>query len=89
MDNETIYWICSKCTGPARITTQREKLLQQTNGHNHAVDETDFHVEQVRSNLRKRAREEVVNILLSFLSFLFIYVCTYITHLKITLIITF
>ena len=30
--------------------------------HNHAVDETDSHLEQIRSNLRKRAREEVAPI---------------------------
>ena len=52
----------SIATCSARITTWREKLLQQTNGHNHAVDETDSCVEQIRSNLRKRAREEVVSI---------------------------
>ena len=47
MDNGTIYWRCSKRTCPARITTQGEELLQQTNGHNHAVDETDSRVEQL------------------------------------------
>ena len=55
MDNGRIYWRCSKRTCPARVTTQGEELLQQTNGHNHAVDETDSRVEQIRSNLRKRA----------------------------------
>jgi len=53
MGNGRIYWRCSKCTCPARVTTQEEELLQQTNGHNHAMDETDSHVEQIRSNLRK------------------------------------
>ena len=53
---------CSKHTCPARITTQGEELLQQTNGHKHAVDETNSRVEQIRCNLRKRAREEVVPI---------------------------
>jgi len=62
MGNGRIYWRCSKHTCPARVTTQGEELLQQTNGHNHAVDETDSRVEQIRSNLRKRAREEVIPI---------------------------
>ena len=60
MDNGTTYWRCSKCTCPARITPQGVELLQQTNDHNHVVDETDSHVEQIRSNVRKRAREEVL-----------------------------
>ena len=35
MDNGRIY---SKRTCPARVTTQGEELLQQTNGHNLTVD---------------------------------------------------
>ena len=62
MNNGRIYWRCSKRSCPARVTTQGEELFQQTNGHNHVVDETDSHVEQIRSNLRKTAREEVVPI---------------------------
>ena len=47
---------------PCKSNNSGEELLQQTNGHNHAVDETDSRVEQIRSNLRKRTREEVVPI---------------------------
>ena len=62
MGNGRIYWRCSKRSCPARLTTQGEELFQVTNGHNHVLDETDSRVEQIRSNLRKRAREEVVPI---------------------------
>ena len=74
MGNGRIYWQCSKRTCSARVTTQVAWYLARgrgynsgrgtpsTDGHNHAVDETDSRVEQLRSNLRKRAREEVVPI---------------------------
>ena len=59
MANGTMYWRCSRHSCPARITTQGDEPLQQTNGHNHAVDPTESRMEQIKSNLRKRAREEV------------------------------
>lgn len=62
MANGTIYWRCSKRSCPARITTDGEQLLQQTNGHNHPVDPVELRVEEIKSKLRKRAREEVVPI---------------------------
>ena len=32
------YWRCAKRICPARITTEGNEVLQQTNGHNHPVD---------------------------------------------------
>ena len=43
-------------------TLSGKELLQQIDGHNHAVDETASRVEQIWSNLRKRAREGVIPI---------------------------
>jgi len=34
-------------------------MLQQTNGHNHAVNPATTRVEEIKSKLRNRAREEV------------------------------
>ena len=59
MDNGMIYWRCCKRTCPARVTTQGSDILTQTNGHNHAVDPIEAKVETIKSNLRKRVREEV------------------------------
>ena len=59
MENRTAYWRCAKRSCPARITTQGSDILTQTRGHNHAVDPTDIKVETIKSNLRKRVREEV------------------------------
>ena len=42
-----------------RITTIGEDILQQTNGHNHAVDPTTTRVEEIKSKLGKRAREDL------------------------------
>ena len=50
MANGTMYWRCSRRSYPTRITTQGDELLQQTNGHNHAVDPTESHMEQIKSN---------------------------------------
>lgn len=57
--NGTTYWRCCKRSCPARITTMEDQLLTQTNGHNHPVNPTELRVEQIKSKLRKRAREEV------------------------------
>ena len=62
MDTGVIYWRCVKRTCPARITTQDEELLQQTAGHNHPVDAVDCEVQAIRSQMRKRAREEITPI---------------------------
>ena len=51
MANGTMYWRCSRCSCPTWITTQGDELLQQTNGHNHAVDPTESRMEQIKSNL--------------------------------------
>ena len=59
MANGTIYWRCCKRSCPARITTFEDQLQQQTNGHNHPVNPTELRVEQIKSHLRKRARQEV------------------------------
>ena len=52
-------WRCCKRSCPARVTTHGSELLAQTNGHNHPVDPTETRVEEIKSNLRKRAREEL------------------------------
>ena len=59
MDNGTIYWRCCKRSCTARVTTQGSELLAQTNGHNHPIDSTETRVEEIKGNLRKRAREEL------------------------------
>ena len=43
----------------ARITTLGADILQQTNGHNHAVNPTTTRLDEIKSKLGKRAREEV------------------------------
>ena len=53
---------CAKRICPARITTEGNEVLQQTNGHNHPVDGVEAEVERVKHGLRKRAREEVTPI---------------------------
>ena len=58
MDNGTICWRCCKRSCPARVTTQGSELLAQTNGHNHPVDPTEVRVEEIKTNLRKKVREE-------------------------------
>ena len=62
MKNGTKYWRCGKRTCPARVTTEGNELLQQTNRHNHAIDGIEAKVEKVKSSLRKRAREEITPI---------------------------
>ena len=55
-----MYWRCAKRTCLTRITaTQDEELLQQTAGHNHPVDAVDCQVQAIRSQMKKRAREEI------------------------------
>ena len=56
------YWRCCKRTCPARVTSERDEVLQQTNGHNHPVDGVEAQVERVKHKLRKRARKEVTPI---------------------------
>ena len=63
MANGKKYWRCAKRICPARITTEGNEVLQQTNGHSHPVDEVEAEVERVKHNLRKRAQEEVTPIL--------------------------
>ena len=46
--NGTKYWRCGKRTCPARLTTEGNELLQQTNGHNHTVDGVEAEVEKVK-----------------------------------------
>ena len=46
-------------TCSARTTSLGTDMLQQTNGHNHAVNPATTHVEEIKSKLRKRAIEEV------------------------------
>ena len=62
MVNGKKYWRCAKRICPARITTEGNEVLQQTNGHNHPVDGVEAEVERVKHGLRKRAREEVTPI---------------------------
>ena len=62
MVNGTIYWRCSKGSCPARITTNGDQLLQQTNEHNHPVDPVELCVEEIKSKVCKQEREEVVPI---------------------------
>ena len=59
MANGKKYWRCAKRICPARITTEGNEVLQQTNGHNHPVDGVEAEVERVNHELRKQAREEV------------------------------
>ena len=69
LDNRTCYWRCHKRSCAARITTLGTDILQQTNGHTHAVNpattqveeikSATTRVEEIKSKLRKRAREEV------------------------------
>ena len=60
LDNETCYWRYHKRSCAARITTLGTDILQQTNGHTHAVNPATTQVEEIKSKLRKRAREEVI-----------------------------
>ena len=62
MANGKKYWRCAKRICPARITTEGNEVLQQTNGHSHPVDGVEAEVERVKHNLRNRAREEVTPI---------------------------
>ena len=59
MANGKKYWRCAKRICPARITTEGNEVLQQTNGHNHPVEGVEAEVERVKHELRERAREEV------------------------------
>ena len=59
MNTGVTYWRCVKRTCPARITTKDEEFLQQTAGCNHPVDAVDCEVQAIRSQVRKRACEEV------------------------------
>ena len=59
LDNGTCYWRHHKRSCAARITTLGTDMLQQMNGHNHAVNLAATRVEEIKSKLRKRAREEV------------------------------
>ena len=62
MTNGKKYWRCAKRVCPARITTDGNQVLQQTNGHSHPVDGVEAEVERVKHELRKRAQEEVTPI---------------------------
>ena len=62
MENGTKYWRCGKRSCPARITTDGTELLQQTNGHNHAIDGVEAQIDRVKDRLKKRAREEITPI---------------------------
>ena len=50
---------CHKRSCAARTTSLGTDMLQQTNGHNHPVNPPTTRVEEIKSKLRKRAREEV------------------------------
>ena len=54
MVNGTIYWQCSKGSFPARITSNGDQLLQQTNEHNHPVDPVKLHVEEIKSKIANK-----------------------------------
>ena len=58
LDNGTCYWRCHRRSCAARITTLGIDMLQQTNGHNHAVNPATTRVEEIKSKLRKRAIPE-------------------------------
>ena len=47
MVNGKKYWRCAKRICPARITTEGNEVLQQTNGHNHPMDGVAAEVERV------------------------------------------
>jgi len=54
MNNVAVNWRCSKWYCPARLTTQGDELLQQTAGHNHAIDLTECCLEQIKSKLHRK-----------------------------------
>ena len=53
MANGKRYWRCGKRSCPARITTEGDEVLQQTNGHNHPEDGVQAKVERVEHGLCK------------------------------------
>ena len=59
------YWRCSKRSCPARLTSEGDEVIQQTNGHNHAIDGVEAQVERVNHNLRsgleKRSHPSIYN----------------------------
>ena len=55
MANVKRYWRCGKKSCQARITTEGDEVLQQTNGHNHPEDGVQAKVERVKHGLRKQA----------------------------------
>ena len=52
MANGKKYWRCAKRICLARITTEGNEVLQQTNGHNHPVDGVEAEVERVEEARR-------------------------------------
>ena len=42
---------------PARVTTEGNEVVRQTNGHNHPVEPVGTQVERVKHGLQRRARE--------------------------------
>ena len=59
LDNGTCYWRCHKKSCAARMTTLGTDILQQTNGHTHAVNPATTQVEEIKRKLRMSAREKV------------------------------
>ena len=56
---ENIYWKCDKyhkfkCK--ARITTQGDEIVKESNEHNHLCDATESEAQKLMENIRKRAK---------------------------------